>query len=245
VSCLKKDLCCLKTEPPKILLLKEHIAALYSYKKEKNFNQNENYLVISFYQDLMDFSIISIDDKLNPTIKNYFYDENYNNINFINTLKSYDNELNKDDIDNAEFFLTCNKYLEKVKLDKSEINKIIIIISTNYDKLFKKIFSCYFKVDVIVLQNDFVFVDGAARYAKYIENNEDNLEKLKDKNIKLKLNKELYERLINKKKSKFKKLLIESDNKKINLKDSKDLGEINKVKNLKEKQEKKEFKRNK
>ncbi len=52
----------------------------------------------------MDFSIISIDDKLNPIIKNYFCDENYNNIDFINRLKSYDNKLNKDDIDNEEFF---------------------------------------------------------------------------------------------------------------------------------------------
>ncbi len=48
-SIIKNALSCLKKEPPKILLLKEHIAALYFYKKEKKFNKNENYLVFSFY----------------------------------------------------------------------------------------------------------------------------------------------------------------------------------------------------
>ncbi len=200
-SIIQNALSCLKKENLKILLLEEPIAVLYSDKKEKDFNKNENYLVFSFYKDLMDFSIISIDNELNPIIKHYYYDENYNNINLINRLQSY-NKLN--DIDNEELFLTCNKELEKVKLDKSKINKIIIVNSTNNDELFKKSFEDYFKgINVIVLKNDSAFVDGAARCAKYNENNEDNSNiKVISSNVKLKLNNE---KLINKMKKKFKK----------------------------------------
>ena len=191
----------IKQNKLKVILLEEPIAALINVLNLiKINNQNDNYLVLTFYEDLLDLSIISFDDNLKFFVKQpalfddefslknrfirlreycenkYFFNENeikeqlYNNekiINLNNGIQIKKIDLYKDLFDN------CKKLLNKVNLHKKDIKKIIIIGNSEFKD--KDICEYYFNCEVIFSKNEEAFVNGATKYAKKHEQNNNNL----------------------------------------------------------------------
>ena len=191
----------IKQNSLKVILLEEPIAALINVLNlNKINNQNDNYLVLTFYEDLLDLSIISLNDNLEFFVKQpalyddefrlknrsirlreycenkYPFNENeiknqlYNNekiINLNNGIQIKKIDLYKDLFDN------CKKLLNKVNLHKKDIKKIIIIGNSEFKD--KDICEYYFNCEVIFSKNEEAFVNGATKYAKKYEQNNNNL----------------------------------------------------------------------
>ena len=199
----------IKQNSLKVILLEEPIAALINILNlNKINNQNDNYLVLTFYEDLLDLSIISLNDNLEFFVKQpalyddefrlknrfirlreycenkYFFNENeikeqlYNNekiINLNNGIQIKKIDLYKDLFDN------CKKLLNKVNLHKKDIKKIIIIGNSEFKD--KDICEYYFNCEVIFSKNEEAFVNGATKYAKKYEQNNNNLNTYRKSNI--------------------------------------------------------------
>jgi hypothetical protein len=188
---IKSSVNSIKKNNLEVILLEEPIAALIYGLQISTKNINDNYLVLTFYEDLLELSIISIDDNIEPFVKKpALFDDQFNLKNRLIRLKDYcDNKFSFDEKeikkllyndekiinlnDNKQIkktdlykdlFDNCKKLLKNVRLDKNNLKKIIIIGNSDFED--KDICEYYFNCEVIFLKNEDAFVNGAVKYAK-------------------------------------------------------------------------------
>ncbi len=196
---IKSSVNSIKKNNLEVILLEEPIAALIYGLQISTKNINDNYLVLTFYEDLLELSIISIDDNIEPFVKKpALFDDQFNLKNRLIRLKDYcDNKFSFDEKeikkllyndekiinlnDNKQIkktdlykdlFDNCKKLLKNVRLDKNNLKKIIIIGNSDFED--KDICEYYFNCEVIFLKNEDAFVNGAVKYAKKIYKKKNN-----------------------------------------------------------------------
>ena len=196
---IKSSVNSIKKNNLEVILLEEPIAALIYGLQISTKNINDNYLVLTFYEDLLELSIISINDNIEPfVIKPALFDDQFNLKNRLIRLKDYcDNKFSFDEKeikkllyndekiinlnDNKQIkktdlykdlFDNCKKLLKNVRLDKNNLKKIIIIGNSDFED--KDICEYYFNCEVIFLKNEDAFVNGAVKYAKKIYKKKNN-----------------------------------------------------------------------
>ena len=188
---IKSSVNSIKKNNLEVILLEEPIAALIYGLQISTKNNKDNYLVLTFYEDLLELSIISIDDNIEPFVKKpALFDDQFNLKNRFIRLKEYcDNKFSFDEkaikkllyndekiinLNNniqikktdlyKDLFDNCKKLLKNVELDKNDLKKIIIIGNSDFED--KDICEYYFNCEVIFLKNEDAFVNGAVKYAK-------------------------------------------------------------------------------
>jgi len=116
----------IKQNSLKVILLEEPIAALINILNlNKINNQNDNYLVLTFYEDLLDLSIISLNDNLEFFVKQpALYDDEFRLKNRFIRLREYcenkypfnENEI-KEQLYNNEKIINLNNGIQIKKID--------------------------------------------------------------------------------------------------------------------------------
>ena len=113
----------IKQNKLKVILLEEPIAAVLNLNKINN--QNDNYLVLTFYEDLLDLSIISFDDNLKFFVKQpALFDDEFSLKNRFIRLREYcenkyffnENEI-KEQLYNNEKIINLNNGIQIKKID--------------------------------------------------------------------------------------------------------------------------------
>ena len=200
---IKSSVKCITKKKIDVLLLEEPIAALYALSLSSK-KIDDNYLVLTFYEDLLDLSIISIDNNMEPFVKQpalfddtfrwknrfirlkdfcenkYLFDQNeienqlYNNEKTMNLNNN--TKIKKIDL-YKDLFDNCKKLLQEVNLDKKNLDKIIVIGNSEFND--KDILEYYFNCEVIFSKIENTFVNGAVKFAqnsyKKINEEKDNI----------------------------------------------------------------------